>query len=270
MTVDAVADGAYAVIATAPSPPTSGVTVVVGAGQGAVFPTAPFDLTMWPLGVLPLARGPLANAEVARCTVVSTDTLTITRNAYGYGAKAVAGGWQCGQLITKNLIDQLEAGSGPTPGVPVWTAYAFAYNDAGLDSGVSILTPTVDDLLLDAILEVDTAWDGTTPLFDFGTFMGGTSGLLSYQGVGPIDMTVADTQVGDNAGLLRGDQRGTGLASNVISGGVSLSNTDRWSYKFTATNPLYIVVSQTGGPGGGDPASSQGSAILYLQTVTPA
>lgn len=66
----------YSLVATAPSPATSGMSLVVTAGQGALFPSPPFNLVVWPTGMQPLST----NAEIVRVTGVATDTFTIVRN----------------------------------------------------------------------------------------------------------------------------------------------------------------------------------------------
>jgi len=108
--VDALKNLAYSLVATPPSPATSGTSLVVTAGQGALFPTAPFDATIWPAGVQPLST----NAEIVRVTAVSTDTFTITRAQYGTTAQSITAGYQIAQTITANLLNQLAPLSGAT------------------------------------------------------------------------------------------------------------------------------------------------------------
>jgi len=108
--VDALKNFAYSLVATPPSPATSGTSLVVTAGQGALFPAAPFDATIWPSGVQPLST----NAEIVRVTAVATDTLTITRAQYGTTAQSITTGYQIAQTIDANLLGQLAPLSGAT------------------------------------------------------------------------------------------------------------------------------------------------------------
>lgn len=108
--MDALKNFAYSLVATPPSPATSGTSLVVTAGQGALFPTAPFDATIWPAGVQPLST----NAEIVRVTAVSTDTFTITRAQYGTTAQSITAGYQIAQTIDANLLSQLAPLSGAT------------------------------------------------------------------------------------------------------------------------------------------------------------
>lgn len=122
---DAHKNFAYSTIATAPSPATSGTSITVYAGQGALFPTAPFNLTIWPTAANPLA----SNAEIVRVTAVSTDTLTIVRAQEGTSARTVIVGDQCAACVTaKTLTDveyatatQAEAEAGSGTSVLNWT-----------------------------------------------------------------------------------------------------------------------------------------------------
>lgn len=91
-------DFATALITTAPSPATSGLTLVVQAGKGTRFPTTfPFWATMHPKNEVPT----LDNAEAVKVTGISTDTLTIVRAQKGTTAKTVVGGdeWRISNTI---------------------------------------------------------------------------------------------------------------------------------------------------------------------------
>ena len=70
--VDALKNFAYSTVFLAPSPALSGPTLTVQPGDGAKFPTAPFDVTLYAVGTQPLSH----NAEIARCTAVGNATLT--------------------------------------------------------------------------------------------------------------------------------------------------------------------------------------------------
>lgn len=108
--MDALKNFAYSLVATAPSPATSGTSLVVTAGQGSYFPAAPFDATIWPAGVQPTN----SNAEIVRVTAVSTDTFTITRAQYGTTAQSITAGYQIAQTVDANLLSQLAPLSGAT------------------------------------------------------------------------------------------------------------------------------------------------------------
>ncbi len=97
---------AYSAVATAPSPATSGTTLVVQTGDGSIFPTPPFNATVWPAGASPL----VGTAEIVRVTGKSTDTFTITRTQEGTSARSIIVGDQIAATITAKTITDIETG----------------------------------------------------------------------------------------------------------------------------------------------------------------
>jgi len=78
-------------VATAPSPATSGTSLVVASGHGTRFPnpaTANFSAIVCPAAQQPT----IDNAEIVRVTAKSTDTLTITRAQEGTSARSIVVG----------------------------------------------------------------------------------------------------------------------------------------------------------------------------------
>lgn len=90
----------YSLVATAPSPATSGTSLVVTAADGAIFPTVPFNATIWPAN----SRSLSTNAEVVTVTAISTDTLTIIRAQEGSTARTVIIGDQIAATLTAESI----------------------------------------------------------------------------------------------------------------------------------------------------------------------
>lgn len=102
MAADAHSNFAYSTVATAPSPATSGTSLVVAAGEGTYFPAVPFNATIWPA----FTNALVTNAEIVRVTNISTDTLTITRAQESTSARSVIVGDQISATITdKVLVD---------------------------------------------------------------------------------------------------------------------------------------------------------------------
>lgn len=106
MAFDAHKNLAYSTVLTAPSPAISGTSLVVQSGDGAKFPTPPFNATIWPTGARPIA----SNSEVVRVTGVSTDTLTIVRAKEGTSARSVIIGDQIAATITAKTFTDIEGG----------------------------------------------------------------------------------------------------------------------------------------------------------------
>jgi len=86
--MDAHKNFAISSVATAPSPATSGISLVVASGEGADFPAVPFNATVCPPGVL---RTKL-NSEIVRVTAISGDTLTISRAQENSTARSIVAG----------------------------------------------------------------------------------------------------------------------------------------------------------------------------------
>ncbi len=192
------------------------------------------------------------------------------------------------------LDGSLVGGGGGTPaGVSVVRHFPFTYNSPSILTGFAVYTPTVGDILLDGWLEIDTAWDGTTPTFDFGSFDGQSTGIISNSDnqSQPL-LTVADADTNgihllqtygsgavggplfsDYTNILHNAQ--SALIASLVNGNISQRDSVPklgrfFPAKFTSALPLKVVVSQDGSSGGADPGSSHGAAILYLVTATPA
>lgn len=100
----------YSTVATAPSPATTGTSLVLAAGGGALIPAVPFNAVIWPVSVQPLA----SNAEIVRVTAIVTDTITITRNREGTSARTVVVGDQFAASITAKTLADVEGNRRPT------------------------------------------------------------------------------------------------------------------------------------------------------------
>jgi|GEM_PF-2318037 len=102
---DAHKNFAYSTILTAPSPAASGTSLVVQSGNGTLFPTVPFNATIWPSGTQPTA----ANAEIVRVTDIATDTFTITRTQESTAARTIVVGDQIAASVTAKTFTDIEA-----------------------------------------------------------------------------------------------------------------------------------------------------------------
>ena len=106
----------YSTVLTAPSPASSGTSLVVQSGDGAKFPSVSFNATVWPVGVRPTT----ANAEIVRVTTISTDTFTITRTQESTSARSIIVGDQIAAGITAKTITDIEAAA-PNGAWSTWT-----------------------------------------------------------------------------------------------------------------------------------------------------
>lgn len=88
MSFDAHANLAISTVKTAPSPALTGTTLTVKTGEGARFPTPPFNVTIGPVGQTLTPD----NSEIGRVTAIVGDTFTITRTQEGIGPRAIHAG----------------------------------------------------------------------------------------------------------------------------------------------------------------------------------
>lgn len=105
---------AYSTVATAPSPATTGTSLVVAAGGGAKFPAVSFNAVVWPAGANPLTT----NAEIVRVTAIATDTFTITRTQESTSARSIVVGDQIAAAVTAKTLTDIETQPVDTFGAP--------------------------------------------------------------------------------------------------------------------------------------------------------
>jgi hypothetical protein len=102
---------ALGTVATAPSPATTGTSLVLQAGEGARFPQPTTDgffyITAMPPGENPHSD----NSEILLVTARSTDTLTITREQGDTSAQSIAENW----IIVQGIYNENLAVDGWTP-----------------------------------------------------------------------------------------------------------------------------------------------------------
>ena len=121
---------AESLIATAPSPQTSGTSLVVTTGEGSLFPTPPFNATIWPTGEQPTSE----NAEIVRVTTIATDTFTITRAQEGTNARKILVGDQIAATITAQVLMDAE--------IPLSTWAPFVVSSASATTVQTIQSAT--------------------------------------------------------------------------------------------------------------------------------
>lgn len=192
---DAHANFAYSTVATAPSPATSGTSLVVAAGQGALFPAVPFNATIWPTAAQPTA----ANAEIVRVTAISTDTLTITRAQEGSSARTVVVGDQIAATITKQTLTDIEGAfrSASRVGDYLQTAAVQSSTSAALTADRMELGPLVVPrvLGLDRIaFRIQTTAGSAGSVVRQGLYASGSDG--SPTGAALLDTTAIGTATG--------------------------------------------------------------------------
>lgn len=106
MSYDFLANLAYSTVATAPSPPASGTSLVVASGEGVRFPdpsvNGEYNIVIWSATALATPT----NAEIVRVTAKSADTLTIARTQEGTSTRTVLVGDQIALAPTVANLNQ--------------------------------------------------------------------------------------------------------------------------------------------------------------------
>ena len=147
--------------------------------------------------------------------------------------------------------------------------FQFSHATAGLNTGVVAYTPNIGDILLDCWIEVDTAFNGTTPLADVGDFVGTNTGIF-FQGVGAVDLTNPDSMLDLGGGgdlLCRTDS--APAWSDGFYTGYANGNNRLLPARFVANLPLKLVVSTTGAKGGAATGATAGAGVVYFLLGTP-
>lgn len=135
----AIKNFAYSVVAVAPSPATSGTSLTVSAGQGALF-ALDRPATVYPTGLPPLE----SNAEIVMVTGIAGDVLTITRTQEGTAARTILVGDQIAQCFTAAEANDLEAAASITiENDPIWTEKGQLV--VALSAGTAVVVPLGTD-----------------------------------------------------------------------------------------------------------------------------
>ena len=125
-------------------------------------------------------------------------------------------------------------------------SFAFDHTTEGLATGVVAFTPTVGDIIFDAWIEVDTAFNGTTPTGDLGSFTGdpAVGWYRSLSGGAVIDMTQADVTSLSDPILLQ--QVPNAPNSDVNIAYLYSDNSRAFPAKFVSDAPVKFALSQDG------------------------
>lgn len=157
-----------------------------------------------------------------------------------------------------NEWEYINAPNLPQVGVTIVNGpFMVNYNDANLNDGIEFYTPSAGDILVAAMVEIETTWDGTTPKLDIGQGNGGIFREISAPNGIYLD---ADTPLEAGDGFLLYHYK----ASTSYPGA-----NHHLPGRVTTTTPFAVWVSEDGLRGGADPGATQGAARVYLVIATP-
>ena len=230
MSFDAHKNFAVSTVATAPVPSTSGTSLIVNAGEGALFPTPPFNATIWSSIV---ANPLLSNAEIVRVTTISTDTFTIVRQQEGSSARSIQVGDKIAATITaKTLQDVESAVVGPIQASQI---------TAGIVASqiTSVSASTITGTIVGTIPGVYIPSNYTFSVAPGGTLASGSSVSVNLPGICPTGLSASDTNhwvcISGGSGTTEYVRITGGTASSGASGGtlifatVAYTHTGAWT-----------------------------------------
>ena len=259
--MDAHKNFAYSLITVAPAPASSGTSMTVA--DGTVFPSAPFNATVWPVDELPLA----ANAEIVRVTNIAGNVLTVTRAQESSSARTIVVGDQIAATVTNKTLTDIESAIPSTAGLisainvsaggaaENLSALTFS-NGGGVSFGLnaSVVTATVATnyqsqgaYLTTAALSQDSSkYAGTNGAITGGSITVNTSGisvnlpayLTTAQPVGAYLTTAALSQDSSKYAF-------TGFTSTTIAGAVVAGTHDTQGLKLAV--PAFLTTAQSPG-----------------------
>jgi hypothetical protein len=205
MAYDSHSNFGYSTVTVAPSPAASGTTLTVA--DGAAFPSADFNVTIWPADVQPLRT----NAEIARCTSRTGNVLTIVRAQEGTSARTVVAGDQIANSITVKIVTDIEAAiiTNALTAIRVSASTTSNLLSALTFSNANGVTFGLDASTLTA--SVNTNYAGTNGAITGGSITVNTSGVSVNL---PAYLTTAMLS---NATTLSNIRMSAGTTSNLLS-----------------------------------------------------
>ena len=225
------------------------------------------DSTGAPTTVLLGQSGPFVlevKAEKILCSEIKGNVVYVYQDNASNGraySSTSAVAHPLGDAVT--LIATSAQNAPPVFGALITRKFPFAYNLAGLNTGVALYTPVNGEVLYDAWIGVKTAWDGTGPLGDINIANVGSFGNwfgAAYNNALYYDMAGADSANSGFGPLHNFSLAGMGAASGIRGVPIPLQ----------AANPVGVQVSQAAGLlNGVSPGSTVGNAVLYLVLATP-
>ena len=169
---DTLTNYPISLVATAPSPATSGTSLVVTASEGAFFPSTAFYATVCPAGTAPTR----ANAEIVRVTARSTDTMTITRAAgAGTTARTIVVGDQFFQCLPAEYFLQplIVTGGTVVVSTPVLNA-TQTWNDGAVGfTGIKLNVINTASAASSFLLDLQVGGSSVFTVYKSGIIVGG-------------------------------------------------------------------------------------------------
>ncbi len=139
----------------------------------------------------------------------------------------------------------------------------FSFDTSSLNVGVDVYAFAAGEYLLQAWIEVITAWDGTTPKGDFGFPDSSPLGILGGQSaVAPMDVQWQEV-IGGTGALYIAD-----AVQGYFPAAAQVGSTNA-PLRFTTPQTLQVWVSRDGLSGGTATGGAAGAGAISLLVATP-
>lgn len=240
-------------VATAPSPATSGTSLVVQSGLGASAPATPFNAVLYPTSASNVTS---SNSELVRVTAVSTDTLTIVRSQEGTTAQSVTTSFSIAAVVSKKTLTDIEryarpnelavklapyessmqtveyggAYSGDTPPIYVQTLFSADAGTAGVITKIKITgsaaPSSTDNAMTNNWLQISYDGGNTFPFCaELGTLFGAYPGnSTTVQSMGPWEASCAHLSTQQVAQTAPGGSQAYFYATHIMTYPIPFTN----------------------------------------------
>jgi hypothetical protein len=224
--VDNHANFASSLVATAPSPATSGTSLSVTSGEGVNFPTPPFEAVVGPASTLLLP----SNAEVIRVTARATDALTIVRAQEASIARSILVGDMIHAGPTAKWFTDIEAVVLASPRVSLDGFITRNYDQGA--PGQSLSSTGVAGVIYLARVEVP---DQAMTITNMHVILGTIAATITNAWIGVYNS--AGTRV-----MLSANQSATGAWTSTTTPMKTIPGTATWSKPLTNNDFVWIAV----------------------------
>ena len=207
-------------VLVAPTPASSGTTLTVQSGAGAIFPAVPFNAVVVPFNTIPTP----SNAEIVRVTNITGDVFTITRAQESSVAQNIAIGYYIADAITAKDITDIETATQNVDAVTLegktWEApgtIGSTTPNSGVFSALRLTSATTAGYVMGSDASGNASWvSPVTGMTYKGTWNASTNTPTLADGVGTTGDTYA-VSVG-----------GVQFTRTFVTGGFAIYNGAIW------------------------------------------
>lgn len=242
-------DYATSTVLTAPSPATSGTSLVVQSGHGARFPATPFYVTVHPPSELPT----IDNAEKLLVSSKSTDTFTITRAQGDTTAKSIEAGWRISNSLFLADIPVIDSTSVDAAGATMNSdtnvkTNSWVVDEDNMSSNLDTKLPTQQSVKAYIDAAISSAKESLLPVGSI-VVLGVSTNPATLYGFGTWTAITGRVLVGKAASGTFGTLDATGGAETHTLSAAEMPSHTHWDSGHTHTINAYTTNNEAGGYG---------------------